>query len=257
MGSCLLVSILQSWSESCCLYVSAEDGDVTNSVSVLCVFRFLSGKCTIYKLFGLCMVLLLVSLLWLQLSCSGDMSATLHEDRRPQQPPPPPPPPPCPADTQASALDDPSWGPHKLALIIPFRERFEELLVFVPFMHTFLNRKKIRHKIIVINQVDHFRWGRPTETFLTVFTLFHLYSFIVLTKAHLIYRTHKPLTTFRVCFCCSSYKELIFVSHQNTVYALVGFRYKNHLVRVRNTSWFYNIYMLQSSWSQVQSSWEK
>lgn len=102
------------------------------------------------------MVLLLVSLLWLQLSCSGDMSATGNEDRRrPQQQPPPPPP--CPADSQASAADDPSWGPHKLALIIPFRERFEELLVFVPFMHTFLNKKKIRHKIFVINQVDHYR----------------------------------------------------------------------------------------------------
>lgn len=114
----------------------------------LCVSRFLSGKCTVYKLFGLCMVLLLVSLLWLQLSCSGDM----HEDGRPPQRQPP-----CPADSQASAADDPSWGPHKLALIVPFRERFEELLEFVPFMHRFLNKKKIRHKILIINQMDHYR----------------------------------------------------------------------------------------------------
>lgn len=113
-----------------------------------CVSRFLSGKCTVYKLFGLCMVLLLCSLLWLQLSCSGEMQQ--------QQQAPPPPCPPA-ADSQASAADDPSWGPHKLALIIPFRERFDELLVFVPFMHTFLNKKKIRHKIIVINQMDHYR----------------------------------------------------------------------------------------------------
>lgn len=122
---------------------------------VLCVCRFLSGKCTVYKLFGLCMVLVLVSLLWLQLSCSGEMSASMHDDRRLQQQPPPPPP--CPADSRASAADDPSWGPHKLAIIVPFRERFEELLEFVPYMHTFLNKKKIRHKIIVINQVDHYR----------------------------------------------------------------------------------------------------
>lgn len=119
---------------------------------LLCVFRFLSGKCTVYKLFGLCMVLALVSLLWLQLSCSGEISSSVNEDRRLLQPPPP-----CPADSQASAADDPSWGPHKLALIVPFRERFEELLVFVPFMHTFLNKKKIRHKILIINQVDHYR----------------------------------------------------------------------------------------------------
>uniref|UniRef100_A0A672ZGP8 Xylosylprotein beta 1,4-galactosyltransferase, polypeptide 7 (galactosyltransferase I) n=1 Tax=Sphaeramia orbicularis TaxID=375764 RepID=A0A672ZGP8_9TELE len=104
-------------------------------------------------LFGLCMVLVLISLMWLQLSCSGDMSAATEEARRSSEQQPPPP---CPADTQASAADDPSWGPHKLALIIPFRERFEELLTFVPFMHTFLNKKKIRHKILVINQVDHY-----------------------------------------------------------------------------------------------------
>lgn len=115
---------------------------------VLCVFRFLSGRCTVYKLFGLCMVLVLVSLLWLQLSCSGEM----YKDT-----PLPPQQPPCPADSPASAADNPSWGPHKLALIIPFRERFEELLVFVPSMHAFLNKKKIRHKIFIINQVDHYR----------------------------------------------------------------------------------------------------
>lgn len=99
------------------------------------------------------MVLLLVSLVWLQLGCSGEMS-TVRADRRPPLPPPPL----CPADGgQASVADDPSWGPHKLALIVPFRERFDELMAFVPFMHAFLNKKKIRHKIVVINQVDHYR----------------------------------------------------------------------------------------------------
>ncbi|XP_041846632.1 beta-1,4-galactosyltransferase 7 isoform X1 [Melanotaenia boesemani] len=116
----------------------------------------LTGKCTVYKLFGLCMVLVLVSLLWLQLSCSGDMSSTFHEAKHAPQLPP------CPAGNQASAADDPSWGPHKLALVVPFRERFEELLVFVPFMHTFLNKKKIRHKILIINQVDHYRFNRAS-----------------------------------------------------------------------------------------------
>lgn len=116
--------------------------------------RFLSAKCTVYKLFGLCMVLLLVSLFWLQLSCSGDM----YDDGHLGQPPPS-----ClRANSQVSAVDDPSWGPHKLALIVPFRERFDELLMFVPFMHTFLNKKKIRHKIVVINQVDHYRFNRAS-----------------------------------------------------------------------------------------------
>lgn len=53
-----------------------------------------------------------------------------------------------------------SWGPHRLAVLVPFRERFEELLVFVPHMHRFLSRKKIQHHIYVLNQVDHFRFNR-------------------------------------------------------------------------------------------------
>ncbi|KAI4788144.1 hypothetical protein KUCAC02_036042, partial [Chaenocephalus aceratus] len=64
--------------------------------------------------------------------------------------------------TNRQAEDDPSWGPHKLALIVPFRDRFDELLVFLPFMQDFLNKKKIRHKILVINQVDHYRFNRAS-----------------------------------------------------------------------------------------------
>ncbi|TNN72048.1 Beta-1,4-galactosyltransferase 7 [Liparis tanakae] len=118
--------------------------------------RLLSGRCTLYKLFGLCLALLLVSLLWLQLGCSAEPAPA--ERRAPQAPAPPCPP----AAARAPAEDDPSWGPHKLALIVPFRERFDELLVFVPFMHDFLNKKKIRHKIVVINQVDHYRFNRAS-----------------------------------------------------------------------------------------------
>uniref|UniRef100_A0A8C5KWS5 Beta-1,4-galactosyltransferase 7 n=2 Tax=Jaculus jaculus TaxID=51337 RepID=A0A8C5KWS5_JACJA len=56
--------------------------------------------------------------------------------------------------------EDASWGSHRLAVLVPFRERFEELLVFVPHMHRFLSRKKIRHHIYVLNQVDHLRFNR-------------------------------------------------------------------------------------------------
>ncbi|KPP71476.1 beta-14-galactosyltransferase 7-like [Scleropages formosus] len=112
-------------------------------------------KCSVFKLFCLCTVLVFGSLLWLQLSCSGDVSRVSVEDGHvPQQP--------CPLGKQAPALDDPSWGPHRMALLVPFRERFEELLVFVPYMHSFLNKKKIRHKIFVINQVDHYRFNRAS-----------------------------------------------------------------------------------------------
>lgn len=113
--------------------------------------RFLVGKCTVYKLFGLCIVLVLVSVLWLQISCSSDLTPATDGLLRH------PPPLPCGSESQAPAADDTSWGPHKLAVIVPFRERFDELLVFVPFIHAFLNRKRIRHRIFIINQVDHYR----------------------------------------------------------------------------------------------------
>ncbi|KAJ8338479.1 hypothetical protein SKAU_G00374450 [Synaphobranchus kaupii] len=117
--------------------------------------RFLPWKCSVLKLFGLCMVLVLVPLLWLQLSCSGDMNrSTVEDGHLPHQP--------CSLDRHALVADNPSWGPHKMALLIPFRERFEELLVFVPYMHSFLNQKKIRHTIFIINQMDHYRFNRAS-----------------------------------------------------------------------------------------------
>lgn len=56
--------------------------------------------------------------------------------------------------------DNLSWGPHKLAVIVPFRERFEELMEFVPFMHKFFNMQKVRHHIYIVNQMDNFRFNR-------------------------------------------------------------------------------------------------
>ncbi|NXQ68297.1 B4GT7 galactosyltransferase, partial [Quiscalus mexicanus] len=73
----------------------------------------------------------------------------------PRQPCPPPAPPQPPQE-------EPSWAPHRLALLVPFRERFEELLAFVPYMHRFLSKKRIRHRIFILNQVDHFRFNRAS-----------------------------------------------------------------------------------------------
>ncbi|XP_035671837.1 beta-1,4-galactosyltransferase 7-like [Branchiostoma floridae] len=56
--------------------------------------------------------------------------------------------------------DNKKWGPHKLAVVVPFRDRFEELLVFVPHIHKFLNEQKVRHKIYVVNQIDLHRFNR-------------------------------------------------------------------------------------------------
>uniref|UniRef100_H2ZSX3 Beta-1,4-galactosyltransferase n=1 Tax=Latimeria chalumnae TaxID=7897 RepID=H2ZSX3_LATCH len=117
--------------------------------------RFLFRNCTVFKLFFMCLIVGFSSLVWLQLTCSGeDMSRTAKEENLPQKP--------CPHEKQPVPTEEHSWGPHKLAIIVPFRERFEELLVFVPYMHNFLNQKKILHKIFVINQVDHYRFNRAS-----------------------------------------------------------------------------------------------
>lgn len=49
---------------------------------------------------------------------------------------------------------------HQLAVIVPFRERFNQLLQFIPHMHSFLNRQNINHKFFIINQVDDYRFNR-------------------------------------------------------------------------------------------------
>ncbi|KAG0696232.1 Beta-1,4-galactosyltransferase 7 [Chionoecetes opilio] len=51
---------------------------------------------------------------------------------------------------------------HKLALLIPFRDRFEELLEFVPYIHNFLDKQHKNHHVFVINQVDNLRFNRAS-----------------------------------------------------------------------------------------------
>ncbi|KAK6178031.1 hypothetical protein SNE40_012870 [Patella caerulea] len=51
---------------------------------------------------------------------------------------------------------------HKLAVLVPFRDRFEELMDFVPHMTKFLNAQKVRHKIFAINQIDNYRFNRAS-----------------------------------------------------------------------------------------------
>ena len=47
---------------------------------------------------------------------------------------------------------------HRLSVVVPFRDRFEEMLEFVPHIHAFLNRQKVFHEIWIINQVDSHRY---------------------------------------------------------------------------------------------------
>jgi hypothetical protein len=46
---------------------------------------------------------------------------------------------------------------HQLAVIVPFRNRYEEMIEFVPHIHNFLERQNVKHKIWIINQADTHR----------------------------------------------------------------------------------------------------
>ncbi|KOB74033.1 putative beta-1,4-galactosyltransferase [Operophtera brumata] len=50
----------------------------------------------------------------------------------------------------------------RLAILVPFRDRFEELLEFIPHMFTFLNKQNIPFHIFVIQQKDSNRFNRAS-----------------------------------------------------------------------------------------------
>ena len=47
---------------------------------------------------------------------------------------------------------------HRLAVLVPFRNRHEELQEFVPHIHQFLTRQNVHHDIWVINQAGSHRY---------------------------------------------------------------------------------------------------
>ena len=50
---------------------------------------------------------------------------------------------------------------HHLAVVVPFRNRWEELIEFVPHMYRFLVRQNVSHEIWIINQADKHRYRLP------------------------------------------------------------------------------------------------
>lgn len=50
----------------------------------------------------------------------------------------------------------------KLAVLVPFRDRFDELLKFAPHLTDFLKRQEIPHHIFILNQADRFRFNRAS-----------------------------------------------------------------------------------------------
>lgn len=50
----------------------------------------------------------------------------------------------------------------KMAILVPFRDRFDELLQFAPHMTSFLERQGIPFHIFVLNQIDRYRFNRAS-----------------------------------------------------------------------------------------------
>jgi len=46
---------------------------------------------------------------------------------------------------------------HHLCILVPFRDRFEELLQFAPHMKQFLSAQGVSHEIWILNQADELR----------------------------------------------------------------------------------------------------
>ena len=51
---------------------------------------------------------------------------------------------------------------HKLGVVVPFRDRFNELATFVPHISRFLDHKSIEFEIYVVNQMDELRFNRAS-----------------------------------------------------------------------------------------------
>lgn len=51
---------------------------------------------------------------------------------------------------------------HRLAILVPFRDRFEELLTFAPHMKRFLDKQNVDYSMFVLNQVDRYRFNRAS-----------------------------------------------------------------------------------------------
>ncbi|EGD75872.1 hypothetical protein PTSG_07984 [Salpingoeca rosetta] len=80
----------------------------------------------------------------------------LAEDKREklqQQNPPP-------WNAVAAANSQPSPNDHKLALVIPYRNARKELEQFVPHIKTFLDKQSVPFEVIVVEQVDDYRFNR-------------------------------------------------------------------------------------------------
>lgn len=104
------------------------------------------------KFFILCCTIIILSTSFMVFKCSpcpntAVGSSRVYKSLREQQ--------------QLSENDEQQrWRAKTLAVIVPYRDRFEELQEFVPRIHAFLNQQRVPHHIAVVNQADSLRFNR-------------------------------------------------------------------------------------------------
>ncbi|XP_055546485.1 beta-1,4-galactosyltransferase 7 [Wyeomyia smithii] len=74
----------------------------------------------------------------------------------------------------------------KLAILVPFRDRFDELLRFAPHISAFLNRQQISFHIFVLNQNDRFRFNRASLINVGFLHVKHRYDYIAMHDVDLL-----------------------------------------------------------------------
>ena len=68
-----------------------------------------------------------------------------------------------PGELIASGSSKPPTGRDKLCVVVPFRDRFDELLAFVPHLSAFLKEQGVNgFEFVIVNQVDGFRFNRAS-----------------------------------------------------------------------------------------------
>ncbi|CAF1099793.1 unnamed protein product [Rotaria sordida] len=82
---------------------------------------------------------------------------------------------------------------HRLAVIVPYRNRSNELEIFLPHMNSFLNSQSVDHIFMIVNQVDKHRFNRAALINIGFIESRTFVDYIVMHDIDLLPLNHKGL----------------------------------------------------------------
>jgi xylosylprotein 4-beta-galactosyltransferase len=83
---------------------------------------------------------------------------------------------------------------HRLAVIVPYRDRSNELELFLPHMNLFLNSQSIDHVFIIVNQIDTHRFNRAALINIGFIESQSIVDYIVMHDIDLLPLNHRELS---------------------------------------------------------------